>query len=211
MADPAAPVARSTTRGRRVLGGLGIAVVSTLVAAIAHSTAGAAWPSLVVLGVAVLASLFVTLPVVGARVRSWRIALAVVLDQFVFHVLFATLGSAGSAVSAPADGGAHAQHAIAPIAVGEAAAASAEVAMAEHHALAATVSFALLRGGWQLVLHAVAAGAGFVLAPFRPHAVASTPAARRIRPAVLRVDRPVAARLSPSIRRRGPPVVASLA
>lgn len=208
MSEPAADTsARPDRRRARVAGAASVAAVSTLVAAIAHATAGGGWPNAATLLIALLASVFLTLPLVGARLRSWRLGLAVAVDQLVFHALFASIGSA-TAVPGSAT---HAHHDALPALLLGAESATTGLGMGAHHAIAAGLSFALLRGGWALVLAAVAAGAELLLRGLRRLPSPSSLSARRL-VAVPAEPRPAHALdvLRHGLQRRGPPVAPAL-
>lgn len=201
-------------RRLRVLAALGVATVSTLVAAVAHTLSGGHWPTGVVLALALPLSVFVSLPVIGPRVSSWRIAVAVLVDQTLFHVLFSLFGHATFGL-APSGAGAHAGHTgmTDPLIFTTGGLATATVPLPEMvlgHLLAATISFSLLRGGWQLILAAIARGASSLLAPLR---LPEPPAPRPPAPARAPEAAPVALRqlvLRHAVSRRGPPRAAAL-
>lgn len=202
-------------RRTRVLAAVGVASVSTLVAALAHGLAGGHWPPGLLLLLVLPVSVFISLPVVGTRVSSWRIATTVLVDQTVFHVLFSLFGHPGGAeVSGGA--GAHAGH----LGMGEplvitagerlATASTPLPEMVAGHLLAATVAFALLRGGWQLILRTLVRGASILFQRLR---AAEQPVVAPSLPGI----RPDAAAVALSslvlrhvVSRRGPPRAALL-
>ena len=196
--------ARQRARARRVGSAVLVAAVSTLIAALAHATAGGGWPNAVTLLVALVLSTFLSTPIIGARVRGWRIATAVALDQLVFHTLFATIGSATALPGTP-----HAHHEpLLTFALG-AESQAIGLGMGAHHVIAAVASFALLRGGWALLGTALSAGAEFLVRGFRTLvALPALPRAPHVTPTFAVPSRLEVLRYR--LQRRGPPIFISL-
>ncbi len=201
---PTDTTARQRVRARRVGHAVLIAGLSTLIAAVAHATAGGGWPNAVTLIAALVLSTFLTTPVVGTHMRGWRVAVAVAVDQLVFHVLFATVGAATAL-----PGAAHAHHdPILTFALG-AESSAVGLGMGAHHVIAALASFGLLRGGWALLLAALSAGAELLIRAFRPApSVAPRTRAPRLVSAPS-LPSPLAI-LRHRLQRRGPPVLVAL-
>jgi len=201
-------------RRSRALGALGVGAVSTLVAALAHGAASGSWPTPLVLAAALPFSVLLGLALLGRRVSSPRIAIAVLADQTVFHLLFSTVGQAAPA---PAGGqAAHSAHGdpLAPLALLDGGAglvvAIPAPEMIAGHVAAATLSFALLRGGWELILRAIARGAGLLIRLLdAPAAPAPLPSRRRA-PAAAPLLAVRSVVLRHTLSRRGPPLPASL-
>ncbi|KQV24700.1 hypothetical protein ASG83_09145 [Yonghaparkia sp. Soil809] len=212
-------------RRSRVAASWIVALVTTVVAASAHTLAGGAAPHALALLVGVGASGFLGMTALSAlragRLSRLGLAAVVALDQTVFHLVFSLLGPAGGAAvatgaDAPAGHPAHgaieaAAVAIAPAGIPvEAAAplAGATALMGLHHAVAALTSYALLRRGSEAVaaaLHALGLALARLLEPVVAAAapvVGRAPlggAGRRLLPAVVVLG---------GSGRRGPPAVA---
>ena len=209
MTSPTQPMPRALRVAR---GGAG-AVGATLLAALSHSIAGGdiTW-------LAIVATMIVAWPLCTAlagRVGSlWRLSIAVVAAQFLFHWSFAGLGiSASAAGSSLLGGGHHAGHAVSHAghsmaAVGLAPSMGADTTMWMMHALAAILTISLLHRGER----AAVALAGLVrrALPF------SVPPLRVVESRLARLRRTVTARaalsnglFSPAaITHRGPPLFA---
>ena len=146
-------------RRSRVAAAWIVALIVTVVAASAHTLAGGAPPHLTALVVAGLVSGFLGMAALSA-LRSGalsRLGLAglVALDQLVQHAAFTLLaptggGAAAASADAVAGHAGHAAHAAPSVAIaatGIPLDAAAPALMGAHHALAAAVSFVLLRRG----------------------------------------------------------------
>lgn len=88
----------SNQRLVRVLRATAAASTATLIALVGHVLGGGDVPSWLGVIVPLLVSLFVAVPLIGARLSLWRTASVVVASQLLFHWLF-VLGSTGSAES----------------------------------------------------------------------------------------------------------------
>ncbi|MBL3686615.1 hypothetical protein D3248_06570 [Leucobacter zeae] len=204
------------TRAVRATRGAAGALSATLFAAASHALAGGA-----ITGFAVVASAILALPLCTAlagRVGSlWRLALAVVVSQFVFHWSFSGLGIASGAAVDGAAGestpaGSHeahlaALHAFAPTLVSTGLATSG-TAMWAGHAVAAAATIALLHRGERAFLRLVRLiRRALPTAAPRPVRLAR---AERPEPAAPRAVAPLFDRLlaSATISHRGPPAAA---
>lgn len=211
-------------RRSRVAASWIVALVTTIVAASAHTVAGGAAPHPTALLAGALASGFLSMSVLAAlrSSRPSRLGLAglVVLDQVSFHLAFSLLGPADTVTvatgsDAVADHLTHgafdaASVAIAPAGIPfEAVAPLAGAAsLGLHHGIAAIVSFALLRRGSVAVaaaLHALGLALARLVAPI---AAPVHPAVGRAPlGAVEQILLPAVVVLGGS-GRRGPPTVA---
>ncbi|QNA92407.1 MULTISPECIES: hypothetical protein [unclassified Microbacterium] len=180
-----------------------VSTVATLLAAVSHTLGGGAAPHpLLILAVATLLTPLSAV-LVGLRRSRVRVAVAVVLSQTVFHVLFQGLGSPTGASTRTTVG--H-THVIDLTALGSTEAASAPGAtMLLAHAVAAALTVLLVWRG-ETTVRAVAR---WVEAVFR-RAVAAAPA-EHPRPPRLRsvLLRPLDTAVSATVRRRGPPALVS--
>lgn len=96
-----------SSRGARVARGFAAAGVATLVAALFHMVGGGQPPSALALTLSLVFSTLVSIALVGKRVAVWRLTLAVLVSQFLFHALF-TLSPSATFSGMPADGHLHA-------------------------------------------------------------------------------------------------------
>jgi hypothetical protein len=96
-----------SSRGARVARGFAAAGVATLVAALFHMVGGGQPPSALALTLSLVFSTLVSIALVGKRVAAWRLTLAVMVSQFLFHALF-TLSPSATFSGMPADGHLHA-------------------------------------------------------------------------------------------------------
>jgi hypothetical protein len=193
-------------RGSRVVRGAVAAVVATFVALVSHVSAGGAIPGLFGLVVPLALSFVVCAALSGRRVSVWRLTLAVVLSQALFHLLF-VLGS-----FEPGAGG-HV-HGAAVVLVADAVptpAVSMDAVMAAGHVIAAAVTaLALHRGERTLMALGTLAArcVAWVRARARVIAFGPTPL-RRVQAVVVARVQPVSVVVTRASARRGPPVAAS--
>lgn len=96
-----------SSRGARVARGFAAAGAATLVAALFHMVGGGQAPSALALTLSLVFSTLVSIALVGKRVAAWRLTLAVLVSQFLFHALF-TLSPSATFSGMPADGHLHA-------------------------------------------------------------------------------------------------------
>lgn len=197
---------RTGSRPQRTLRGVVAAVVSTLVAATAHTLAGGgAPPWWLVAVVAVLASP-AAVWLVGRRLRVRGTTAAVVMAQLGLHAAFAAVGTAGptSSASATTHGAHHTAAASLPPAPGALTGhLHLDAGMIAAHVLAAALTVLLLLRG-ESAVRALARGLRRLLARRLP--VLTVPVIRRV--AVLRrttTARPV---FLSALSRRGPPALA---
>ncbi|MCA1943344.1 MAG: hypothetical protein LDL15_07025, partial [Yonghaparkia sp.] len=111
-ADP-----RLIARRHRIGASLLVSIVATVVAAAVHAAAGGGIPSVPALVVALLLSLGLGMLAVGRRLTRGRTAVGVLIDQVVFHSVFAFFGTASvaaSVVGAPLVGAGHSHGAALP-------------------------------------------------------------------------------------------------
>lgn len=98
----------TTSKSRALARGWCAALAVTTPAALSHGLADGHTVSLLPFAIALLASAFVCVPLVGRRVSKRRMGAAVLLSQGFFHALFAI---AGHGVAAPSHGqGTHLHH-----------------------------------------------------------------------------------------------------
>ena len=204
---------RLADRRRRLAAAGAIAVVSVITAAVMHAAMGGGTHSIVAVALALLASGAIGLIVVGQRLTRRRAAIGVLLDQAVFHTLFAFFGPAiiGGAASRSAHDG-HGMPALGLTETIVAASAVAPVAaMIVGHLTAAAVAYAWVRHGMVALESIAAALATAVARVLEPATAAPITLPPRLRIAPTRV-----ARLSPLdalLRlpdRRGPPAFAAV-
>ncbi len=139
------------TRMTRVASAWTVASVTTLVAAVAHLTAGGGAPSLAALALGLCGSGFLAMLVVGRRVRLASLLGAVIVDQVALHALFTLLGHEAAVA------GSHHAHELTVLAE-----ASPADPMVLHHVAAGLVSALLLSLGHRALV-AVARSASVVL------------------------------------------------
>jgi hypothetical protein len=144
---------RLIARRRRIGASLLVSVVATVVAAAVHAAAGGGIPSIPAIAVALLLSLALGTLAVGPRLTRGRTAVGVLIDQLVFHSVFAFFGSASVAASAVAPHGGH-DHAHPAAITGLLAApdaAAPDALMAASHVAAAALAYGMLRLGVRAV------------------------------------------------------------
>ena len=199
-----------TTRWARFARGWIVAGFSTFVAALSHTLGGGAVPGLLAVVVSLAFAGIVSIGLSGRTLSTWRLTVAVLVSQLIFHGLF-TFGGAGGRLADTAAASGHAHDAgqailLTPTGTG--------VTTLDHgwlmtaaHVLAAVITVVALRDGerafWGL----------FSTARLAVHTLLRMPAAVPI------LHRPIAGtafvtlaqpreRLAPlsAMRRRGPPV-----
>jgi len=137
---------RLTARRFRVIAACTIATVSTAIAAAAHLAAGGGTASMATLALALVVSGAVGMLVVGPRLTRTRTAAGVILDQLVFHTLFAFFGASGASAT-DSNGGHSVDHGMLALTVSDAATNSPVDAMIVSHIGAALIAYAMLRRG----------------------------------------------------------------
>lgn len=144
------------TRPQRVLRGLLGAVVTILVAALSHLAAGGSAPSVIGIAAALVVAAAVCTVFAGRTRSLWRVSVAVMSSQALFHFFFSYVS--GPASIAGAVGGAH-QHGVSTAQLQTIGMMSSEAAMATHpawmwvaHAFAAVLTIAMLRRGEEAIL-----------------------------------------------------------
>lgn len=204
---------RLADRRRRLAAAGAIAVVSVVMAAVMHAAMGGGTPSIVAVALALLASVAIGMLVVGPRLTRRRAAAGVLLDQAVFHALFAFFGPAS--IDAAASHGAHGIHGIPALGLVDAAvsapvAAAPLASMIVGHLAAAAVAYGLLRRGMR-ALEAIAGALATALSRLlEPAAATPAPLSSPLRLIPTRVAALTAATtlvLLPD--RRGPPALAA--
>lgn len=203
-----------TTRWARFARGWIVAAVSTFVAALSHTAGGGAAPGLLAVVVSLAFAGIVSVALSGRTLSTWRLTVAVLASQLIFHGLF-SLGSAGGRLAATDAVTGHASHVGSAVLLMPAGAGAGAGAMAADHGLlmtlahlcAAIVTVLALRFGerafWGLfstvrvALHSL--GRAGTLVPIGHSPAAATPVPTRLPP------RYRLALLS-AMRHRGPPV-----
>jgi len=140
------PIDRIADRRRRIAAAGIVAVVSVAIAAAAHAIAGGGTPSFVAIAVALLLGGAIGMGVVGSRLTRARAAIGVVLDQAVFHTLFAFFGASTTGAASNAEA-AHAAHSLSALDVAQTATAAPAISMIVTHLGAALVAYGMLRRG----------------------------------------------------------------
>lgn len=200
-----------TTRWARFARGWIVAGFSTFVAALSHTLGGGAVPGVLAVVVSLAFAAIVSIGLSGRTLSTWRLTVAVLVSQLIFHGLFSFGGAGGRLAGTDAMAG-HAHDAGSTVLLMPADAAAGSMA-ADHgalmilaHVVAAVVTVLALRFGerafWGLfttarvALHAIVRA--LVLVPIA-HPAASAPFMPRLPP------RHRLALLS-TMRHRGPPV-----
>ncbi|QIK62398.1 hypothetical protein G7068_03605 [Leucobacter viscericola] len=193
------------SRAHRVARGGAGAAVATLLAAASHGLAGGT-----ITWLAVIATGLVAMPLCTAlagRVGSlWRLSLAVVAAQFLYHWSFAGLGITGAGTTGVTPESAHASHLAALQAfTPSVTAASADATMWALHAVAALVTIGLVYRGERAFLALM----GMLRQVFALPAVALVEISHR---AFAVAERPLATRIGErlfaAVSHRGPPLCA---
>lgn len=204
-----------TTRWARFARGWIVALFSTFVAALSHTVAGGAVPGALAVVVSLAFAGIVSIVLAGRTLSTWRLSVAVLISQLIFHGLFSFGGSGGALVTTAATT-AHTHSAgtvtvLAPsVQVGSMSGAEHGAMMTVAHILAAVVTVVALRYGerafWGLLDIATAQLRALVrvlvLTPI-PNIPQVLSAATAALP-----PRDLAVLLSP-MRHRGPPLGAS--
>jgi len=202
-----------TTRWARFARGWIVALFATFVAALSHTVGGGAVPGALAVVVSLAFAGMVSVALSGRTLSTWRLTLAVLVSQLIFHGLF-SFGTAGGAlvITDAAPGHAHAAGSLvvsAPSAGSVAAMSGADhgLMMTIAHIVAAGITVVALcygeRAFWGLFSTAAVALKALVRAlvltpiPNIPHALAASSA--------WRAPRDLLVLLSP-MRHRGPPV-----
>ena len=120
-----------TTRWARFARGWIVAVFSTFVAALSHTVGGGADPGLLAVVVSLAFAGILSVGLSGRTLSTWRLTLAVLLSQLIFHGLF-SFGGAGGRLAAPDAGTGHA-HDTSAVLLPAGQGAAATGAMAESH------------------------------------------------------------------------------
>ncbi|WP_344781223.1 hypothetical protein [Microbacterium kribbense] len=202
---------RITPRQLRALRGVSASVVTTLVAATAHTIGGAGAPSVLLVAIAATLAAPIAVAVIGRRPSLARTALAVLAAQVVFHTAFALFGDAGAVrYTTDAAAGMHAMHmgALVAVAGGSGAPLAAlfrSAPMLAAHGVAAAVTIvALHRGEWMLQ----ALGRGIRRLVRRVPPVLPGPTRRRGLGRAFTSARRCGAEFAAVVSRRGPPLPA---
>lgn len=205
------------TAARRLSRAVTGAALSTFVALASHVIAGGAMPSAPGLVVPLLLSTAVCFQLAGKELSLWRLSVAVLVSQWLFHQLF-VVGAGGVGVAS--SGGVHAGHDVGSITVQGSAHSHGGAGMTLAHIVAAAVTVTALFKAEQL-LATLATGASRLNATMRATAWMATlslllapPRAVHTATPAATVEgwgesaRPLDAASSP-VSRRGPPVLHS--
>ena len=190
------------SRAARLLRGILLGSVATLLAAISHTWAGSVSPGPLALVLGTVFASAVGVAVLGRkrRVSLPRIAVGVAISQLAFHLMFALLGGGADVVMTS---GHHPTVAAFVASPGEAIARGG-AAMWLAHLAAGVLTIAYLRTLERLVWALLARAAGYLV---RTLSIRIDPVATPARVVVTSTpDAPLAERLRVTIARRGPPV-----
>ncbi|AGW42570.1 hypothetical protein O159_26600 [Leifsonia xyli subsp. cynodontis DSM 46306] len=197
-----------SSRGARVVRGFAAAGVATLVAALFHVAGGGQAPSAVALTLSLTFSSLACIALAGKRLALWRLALSVLLSQFLFHALF-SLSPSESFSGMPAGGHFHAgMHlTLLPGAATDPALVVEGWAMWLAHIAAAALTIVVLRHG-EHTFWAVCGFASYRLRRFFDRVAGPCPTAAgtsrgRVEPVPLTLPSPRA--VLGGMRHRGPP------
>jgi hypothetical protein len=139
-----------TTRWARFARGWIVAAFSTFVAALSHTVGGGSVPPLLAVVVSLAFAGIVSIALSGRTLSTWRLTVAVLVSQLIFHGLF-SFGSAGGALVATDAATAHSTHAgsivVSAIPAGTMSGADHGLMMTVAHVLAAVVTIVALRFG----------------------------------------------------------------
>jgi hypothetical protein len=201
-----------TTRWARFARGWVVAGFSTFVAALSHTVGGGAAPGLLAVVVSLAFAGMVSIALAGRTLSTWRLTVAVLLSQLIFHGLF-SLGGSGGRLTATDAGFGHA-HGADPVVVlmnpglaGGAMHTDHGWMMTAAHVIAAMVTVVALRHGERAFWGLFTTARIVVLALFE--VLASVPVIRKPRLGSSFVTGvPLRQRLAPlhPMRHRGPPV-----
>jgi hypothetical protein len=202
-----------TTRWARFARGWIVAAFSTFVAALSHTVGGGAVPGLLAVVVSLAFAGIVSIALAGRSLSTWRLTVAVLVSQLIFHGLF-SFGGSGGRLAATDASITHAHAAGQSVQLMPVAGPSEAMSAGDHglmmtlaHIVAAVVTVVALRYGerafWGLFTTATVALTALVkvivLTPI-PNIPRSIPALSTFLP-----PRDLLVLLSP-MRHRGPPV-----
>ncbi len=184
--------------------------MATFVALLSHVAGGGAMPGWVGIVVPWVLAVAVSTLLAGRSLSLWRLSLAVIASQFLFHGLF-VLGLLGPSSSTASSPGLHEHHALLDAAGPMTGMPSSDASMWVGHAVAAVATIALLYRGERVVRRLLALAVDVVDA-MRRRLVALTMAFVPVPRRLVRVGAPalVAASLGwfpSSLARRGPPAL----
>jgi len=202
-----------TTRWARFARGWIVAAFSTFVAALSHTVGGGAVPGLLAVVVSLAFAGIVSIALAGRSLSTWRLAIAVLVSQLIFHGLFSFGGTGGRLAAGDTTAG-HAHAAGQSVQLMPATGGAEAMSAGDHgllmtfaHVVAALVTVVALRYGerafWGLFTSATVALTALVKRlvltpiPSIPHTI---PALTAFLP-----PRDLLVMLSP-MRHRGPPV-----
>lgn len=187
-----------TPRQMRAVRGSAAAWIATIVAATAHTLAGGGAPApVLVAAVGVLASPF-AVALVGRRLAAWRVGIAVLASQALFHTAFALTSRAD-----PATLSGHHTLLTVDRAVGLV---LPDAPMLIGHVLAAAATVVVLYGGERMLR---ALGRGIRSLFSRADVVAPLPSIPRLVAPRARLTVPAARPTLSGLSRRGPPALVS--
>ncbi len=197
---------RLSERRHRTAAAALVAVVATSVAASAHALAGGGVPSVAAIALALMLSLALGMIAIGPRLTRTRTAVGVLIDQVVFHSVFAFFGPATSLVTHEA-AHAHTHAETALLGVTEPSATAAPLAvMVASHLGAALFAYGMLRSGIRAIEAVLRSVARAVARALRLPDLTTLPALPRvIATAIVARVRGIHAQLPES---RGPPMLA---
>jgi hypothetical protein len=140
-----------TTRWARFARGWIVAGFSTFVAALSHTLGGGAVPGVLAVVVSLAFAGILSIALAGRTLSTWRLSVAVLASQMIFHGLF-SFGSAAGRLTATDAGAGHAHHAGQAIQLSPSGGAGAMgdghgAVMTVAHVLAAVVTVLALRYG----------------------------------------------------------------
>jgi hypothetical protein len=204
-----------TTRWARFARGWIVAAFSTFVAALSHTVGGGAVPGLLAVVVSLAFAGIVSIALSGRTLSTWRLTVAVLISQLIFHGLF-SFGSAGGSLVTSGSATSHAHNAGSLAVLAPSTAQAGSMSGSDHglmmtvaHILAAVVTVVALRFGerafWGLLTTATVMLASLVRVlvltpiPRIPRAIAASTSALP--------PRELLVLLSP-MRHRGPPAFA---
>lgn len=204
-----------TTRWARFARGWIVAVFSTFVAALSHTVGGGAVPGVLAVVVSLAFAGIVSVALAGRTLSTWRLTIAVLVSQLIFHGLFSFGASNGRLAATGATAG-HAHAAGQGLQLMPAAGSADAMTAADHglmmtlaHLAAAVVTVLALRFGERAFWGLFTTAAVALTALVRALVLTPIPNAPRVIPALsaARPPRDLLVLLSP-MRHRGPPVCA---
>lgn len=200
-----------TTRWARFARGWIVAGFSTFVAALSHTVGGGAAPGVLAVVVSLAFAGIVSIALSGRSLSTWRLSLAVLLSQLIFHGLFSFGGAGGRLTTTDAAAG-HAHGAgqsvmLMPAGSGAMSTGDHGLMMTLAHIIAAVVTVVALRFGERSFWGLFATAAVVLRSLVRAISLSPIPLIRR---AIVAVSpwlppRDLRVLLSP-MRHRGPPV-----